>query len=179
MTITINNRPSGNFTASEASGITNDNIICAGSDVNFNFDNPQPSYTNYQFIINNTITIYNGPNAYYTTTVLADKDSVTLIVTSSNGCTTKFGPIKFTVNPLPVAAGVISGLSTVCQGQNTVVYTVPAITNAMAYNWTVPTGASIVSGATNNSITVSYSTSAVPGNITVSGNNACGDGCII
>ncbi|NVN95792.1 MAG: T9SS type A sorting domain-containing protein, partial [Bacteroidetes bacterium] len=82
--------------------------------------------------------------------------------------------LSITVNPLPVAAGTISGLSNVCQGQSSVTYTVPVISNATSYVWTLPTGASGTSST--NSITVNYGTSAVSGSITVKGNNSCGDG---
>jgi hypothetical protein len=81
-----------------------------------------------------------------------------------------------TVNPLPIAAGTISGLATVCQGQSSVIYSVPTITNATSYVWTLPTGATGTSST--SSITVNYGTSAVSGNITVKGNNACGDGSV-
>jgi large repetitive protein len=84
--------------------------------------------------------------------------------------------LTITVNPLPVSAGTISGLTAVCQGQNSVTYTVPTITNATSYVWTLPSGATGTS--TTSSITVSYGTSAVSGNITVKGNNTCGDGVI-
>ncbi|MFZ4399675.1 MAG: T9SS type A sorting domain-containing protein [Bacteroidales bacterium] len=84
--------------------------------------------------------------------------------------------LSVTVNPLPVTAGEISGLSTVCQGQSSVNYTVPAITNATSYVWMLPSGASGTS--TTNSITVNYSPTAVSGNITVKGHNSCGDGIV-
>jgi len=67
-----------------------------------------------------------------------------------------------------VNAGIISGSSSVCQGQSEVTYSVPEIDNASAYTWT--------GTSTTNSITVNYGISAVSGNITVKGNNACGDG---
>ena len=76
------------------------------------------------------------------------------------------------------AAGVITGLSTVTQGNNGIVYTVPLITNATSYNWTLPAGASIVSGANTNSITVNYSMTAASGNIAVNGSGNCGDGAV-
>jgi len=81
-----------------------------------------------------------------------------------------------TVKALPVAAGTITGTSTVCQGQNAVTYTVPAIANATSYIWNLPSGASGTS--TTNSITVNYGISSVSGNITVRGTNTCGSGSV-
>ncbi|HNX88445.1 MAG TPA: C10 family peptidase [Paludibacteraceae bacterium] len=75
---------------------------------------------------------------------------------------------------LPSAAGTIAGTATVCQGQNSVTYTVPLITNATSYVWTLPGGATGTS--TTNSITVNYGASATSGNITVMGINPCGNG---
>ncbi|WP_337967747.1 T9SS sorting signal type C domain-containing protein [uncultured Flavobacterium sp.] len=74
------------------------------------------------------------------------------------------------------AAGTISGSGTVCQGQNSVAYSVPAITNATGYTWTLPTGATIATGNNTNSITVNYSSTATSGNVTVKGTNSCGSG---
>ncbi|MGG7034984.1 MAG: PKD-like domain-containing protein [Flavobacterium sp.] len=82
------------------------------------------------------------------------------------------------VNPLPAASGVISGTATVCQGQNGVSYSVPAIANATGYNWTLPPGATIILGANTNSIIVDFGMSATSGNITVFGTNACGNGVV-
>jgi hypothetical protein len=72
------------------------------------------------------------------------------------------------------AASAISGTTTVCQRQNDVVYTVPAITNATTYLWILPAGAT--GNSTTNSISVNWGTSAVSGNISVKGSNGCGDG---
>ncbi|MFZ4740411.1 MAG: PKD domain-containing protein [Bacteroidales bacterium] len=77
---------------------------------------------------------------------------------------------------LPQPAGVISGSSTVCQGADTVLYTTPAINNATTYIWSLPAGASIVSGNGSNAIRVHFSTNAVSGNIQVFGRNSCSDG---
>jgi hypothetical protein len=81
-----------------------------------------------------------------------------------------------TVNQMPLAAGTITGISTVCQGSTGVAYSVASISGATTYNWTVPAGASIVSGANTTSITVDFSLSASSGNVTVSGVNTCGTG---
>ena len=79
-------------------------------------------------------------------------------------------------SPLPASAGIISGMTPVCQGQNSVTYTVPIITNASSYIWTLPTGA--VGNSSTNSITINYSNLAVSGNITVKGSNSFGYGAI-
>ena len=84
--------------------------------------------------------------------------------------------LAITVNPLPANAGAISGPSTVCQGQNSVNYSVPVIANATLYIWTLPVGAS--GSSSTNSILVNFSLSAVSGSVTVKGNNTCGDGAI-
>jgi hypothetical protein len=76
----------------------------------------------------------------------------------------------------PVAAGIITGLASVCPLSTTVIYTVPPITNATTYVWTVPVGASIVAGSGTNSITVDFSDTAVSGSVTVYGSNICSDG---
>ncbi|MBI4945358.1 MAG: C10 family peptidase [Bacteroidetes bacterium] len=78
------------------------------------------------------------------------------------------------VYQMPVAAGSISGIATICQGTATVTYSVPAITNATSYVWTLPTGA--IGTSTTNTINVTCGPSAVSGDITVKGNNSCGDG---
>ncbi len=79
-------------------------------------------------------------------------------------------------NPLPLAAGPITGPGTVQQGQSNVSYTIPAITHATGYTWALPTGATITAGANTQSITVTFSPMAASGNIVVTGVNACGLG---
>lgn len=73
-------------------------------------------------------------------------------------------------------AGVITGSATPCQGQTGVVYSVPAVTNATGYIWTLPAGATIATGANTNTITVNFSMSATSGTISVQGNNSCRSG---
>ncbi len=93
------------------------------------------------------------------------------------GGTSNGNDMSFTTGcNIPVAAGTIVGNASVCQGANAVAYSVPAITNATTYLWTLPTGATIATGSGTNSITVNFSASAVSGNVTVSGSNSCGAG---
>ncbi len=84
--------------------------------------------------------------------------------------------LNITVNLLPTTATSINGLANVCQGQSNIVYSTSSIANALTYVWTFPTGASGTS--TTNTISLNYSASAASGNITVKGQNACGDGAV-
>jgi hypothetical protein len=74
---------------------------------------------------------------------------------------------------LPGQPDAITGDTTVCGGTSQT-YSISPVLRAISYIWTLPSGATGTS--TTNSITVNYDTSAVSGNITVKGNNSCGDG---
>jgi hypothetical protein len=66
----------------------------------------------------------------------------------------------------------VKGTSTVCAGTKNVAYTTtPGMTS---YQWTLPTGAGIVSGAATASIVVDFSGTATSGNVRVSGTTNCG-----
>jgi hypothetical protein len=99
--------------------------------------------------------------------------------TNSSGCTS-IAPTQFnvTVNPLPGVAGTITGPATVCAGSTGVGYSTTLINSAVTYVWSLPPGATIASGAGTNAITVDFSPTAQPGNITVYGNNLCGNGSL-
>lgn len=100
----------------------------------------------------------------------------TISVTASNGCGTSVASsLSVSVNPpAPVTPASISGSPAVCPGTTGNVYTVSAVPDASSYNWTVPTGWSITSGAGTNSITVTAGAVGQNGNITVIAVNTCG-----
>ena len=78
------------------------------------------------------------------------------------------------LNHLPACAGSINGPGVVCQGQDSVFYSVPVISNATSYQWILPAGAS---GSSNsNGIYVNFSDTAVSGNMAVNGVNSYGGG---
>lgn len=135
--------------------------------------------TTYAWTLPSGFTITAGANTNsITVSVSGTAASGNITVTPSNGCNTGVtsSPFSVTVNPLPGAAGTITGTAAVCQNQSGVSYSVPAIINASSYNWVVPSGVTIVSGAGTNSIVVNFGASAAAGNITVNGVNACGNG---
>ena len=81
-----------------------------------------------------------------------------------------------TINPAPGAAGTITGMASVCQGESGIVFSVSSVSSAASYSWSVPTGATITNGSGTNSITVSFSGSASSGNVQVTPSNTCGQG---
>ena len=85
-------------------------------------------------------------------------------------------PSSLTVNPLPAAPGTISGNDIICQGSKNVLYVVPVIPYAASYVWSLPYGATIVSGVGTRSIQVDFSAGALPGVVSVHGLNGCGSG---
>lgn len=82
--------------------------------------------------------------------------------------------IKYTTPIMPSAAGQIVGKDSVVQGMNEVYYSVPVITNATSYVWTLPNGTTQISSS--NWLYVSFDKNAVSGTISVFGRNANGDG---
>jgi len=95
----------------------------------------------------------------------------------TGGCNVEItNTANLTVNEYPAAAGVISGIQTVCQGTKNILYVVPEIANATTYVWDVPYGATIVGGMGSRTIQVDYSTTSLSGVVTVYGQNSCGSG---
>lgn len=110
----------------------------------------------------------------YTTAVLSNSLYYRAAVTQPGFSAVYSNVVQVVVNPLPSAAGTISGVAVVCPEQSVEIYTVPTIANATSYIWTLPSGAT--GSSSTNSITVTFGASAVAGNITVKGTNSCGNG---
>jgi hypothetical protein len=88
----------------------------------------------------------------------------TLEVRNSLNCVAVSNDIVMTVLPRPNYSTFISGPATVNANQTNVTYSVSA-QSGFNYNWSVPSGASIVSGQGTNSIVVNFGTSN--GNVSV------------
>ncbi len=104
--ITVNSSPSGTLTVSPSA------TSCAGNNVTFTATS---GFTNYNFQVNGS-TVQNGSANTYSTTSLSTGQSVSVIVRNSNGCTSTWGPIVMTVNPVPSGTLAASPSTTVCKG---------------------------------------------------------------
>lgn len=94
-------------------------------------------------------------------------------ILGSNPSTSGSPSIPFTIYAIPGTLGSISGSATLCAGSENVAYSVNAVSSAVSYNWTVPAGATILSGQGTNAIRVSFGTNS--GNITCQATNSCGN----
>lgn len=97
-------------------------------------------------------------------------------VYATNDCGTSTERILNLTQLIPGAVGGILQMSAGdCEDRN-YVYTVSSMpTNASSLEWTVPVGATIISGQGTTTITVLYPSEAVVGVVSAIGNNGCGN----
>jgi hypothetical protein len=159
--------------------ISGQNNVCVNS--GYYYYTTQAGFTNYTWTITAGGMITNGlgTNTIQVTWNMAGAQSVSVNYTNSYGCAQPNPTVlPVTVNGLPDAAATITGTPIVCAGATGIAYSVPPITGALSYVWILPTGATISSGAGTKSITVDFAANAASGNITVYGNNYCGNGTV-
>jgi hypothetical protein len=163
-----------------AGTITGTSSVCAGATLITYTTTSVLNASSYEWTVPSGATIASG-NGTLSIAVNFGASAVSgdVTVAGVNNC----GPgipsvLAVTVNPLPSAAGAITGQASVCQGAANVSYTVPMIAGATGYTWSLPPGATITNGANTNSIKVAFSNNASSGNITANGTNTCGNGTI-
>ena len=171
LTVTVNATP--------VPTITGTNSLCAGSG-NYSYTT-EAGMSNYNWTISagGSIISGTGTNVLLVQWNTAGAQTVGVNYSNSAGCQA-LNPTIFnvTVNGVPAAAGTITGTSALCAGTQGVAYSVTPIAGAGAYVWTMPTGATIVTGFGTNAITVDFALNAISGAITVAGNNLCGNGTV-
>ena len=172
--VDTNGSMTGSNTPNSAGTISGTKIVCQGQN-SMSYSVPTiTGATSYLWTLPNGATETSSTNSI---SVNYGESAVSgnISVKGHNSCGDGLiSTLAITVNPLPENAGILSGTATVNPGQNSVSYSVPAITNATSYIWTLPTGATGTSAT--SSITVNYGAIAASGNITVKGHNSCGDG---
>jgi len=160
-----------------AGAVSGPSLVCAGQ---------QDVVYSVAPVLNATAYAWNLPagaivtNGAYTNSITvsfavdAQSGSITAQGNTICGSGTASPALNVTVDPLPAAAGAITGSATVCSGAQAVAYSVGTIAIATGYTWTLPAGATIAGGANTNAITVNFGTAS--GNVSVVGTNACGSG---
>ena len=139
----------------------------------------QSGNSNYVWTVSagGTITSGAGTSAIKVTWNTAGSQTVSVNYTNTSGCSgTQPASYTVVVAPIPAAAGTITGAASVCSGSTGIVYSVPAITDAITYNWTLPAGVTVTAGSNTRIITVAFGTTAASGVFSVNGVNNCGNG---
>ena len=118
-------------------------------------------------------TITNGQGTNQVTVSFNNFQDATLSVVALNTCG-QSGVSTAHIIGLPDAVGPISGrIDNVCR-QNGFTYSIAPLVGATSYTWTVPAGATLVSGQSTTSIVVNYTNSFSTGSVCVTVGNACG-----
>lgn len=157
--------------------ITGPTSMCVNS--GYFYYTTQPGFTNYTWNVSpgGTLTFGSGTNSIQVIWNTAGSRSVSVNYTGTSGCMAGTPTVlPVTVNGVPAAAGTITGTPSVCGGSAGTVYSCAPITGTIAYVWTLPAGATISSGTGTNSISVDFDGYAASGNLSVYGNNLCGNG---
>ena len=150
--------------------------LCAGDNVTYSVANVARATSYIWTLPNGMVIVSGGGTNVINVTVGASYTGGTISCSAANACGT--GPDRLrnvTINTLGASASISGPPTGVC-GANGVIYTAAAVLGATSYNWTVPAGATLVSGQGSNSITVNFSSPFAGGNITVAAVNGCGTG---
>ncbi|MBY0427343.1 MAG: T9SS type A sorting domain-containing protein [Cytophagales bacterium] len=132
---------------------------------------PTVAGVTYQWTVPAGVTLVSGQG---TNAIVVDfgsnvRGDIGVSLTNPFGTTSASVEVSSGVTP---AVGSITGLTSVLSGQTGVVYSI-ASTPGTSYQWTVPAGATIVSGQGTNSITLDFGTN-VTGSVGVVATNAYG-----
>lgn len=152
--------------------IFGNSLACTGDVISY-LASASTGATSYQWSIPSGTTIISGQgtrilNLQFTTSFSGG----TISVMAMNACGNSTSKTKLLSLNTPATPSAIAGNGTgVCNRQE--VYSVNAV-NGMNYNWTVPAGASILSGQGTSSITVQFSPNFGKGTLSVVSHNNCG-----
>jgi hypothetical protein len=168
LTVTVNpiTTPSVSIAASAST-------ICKNASVTFTASPTNGGATPAYQWLKNGVNIAGATGSTYTTTTLANLDSISVDMASSMPCSQPLSAasngIVITVDSIPNTPTAINGNTNPCVA-TTEMYDVAAISNASSYTWTVPGGWS----GSSTSDTISAVAGSNNGYITVTASNSCG-----
>jgi hypothetical protein len=113
-----------------------------------------------------------------TVTFASNFTSSSVTVQSTNDCGTSAVRSILVTRANPTSPGIISGPKNVCEyaGPNGIdaVYSLNAVPTVNTYTWTLPSGASNITGQGTNTISFRYPAGYTGGSISVTATNGCG-----
>ncbi len=168
----INSLAVGCISAPAPPTITGPNSICGLTSANYVASSPVAA-SSYAWTAPAGLTITHGQGtSAITVSIPGGTIGTTFTVTASNACGTS-SAANYIVTKKPQPAAAINGPVSLC-GANTAAYNVAPVFGATSYNWLLPAGITMATGAGSNSITVNVASNFVTGGITVNAINGCG-----
>jgi hypothetical protein len=154
-----------------AGPITGSTIVCQGTNSTYSIS-AITAATSYVWSVPAGASITSGQGTTsvvvnFGTSAISGNISVYGTNTLGNGTPAN---LAITVNTIPLQAGIISGVSSACEGSSQTFSVVNVA--GLNYNWFVPTGYTITAGQGSNSVTVTIGHNS--GNIEVVATNECG-----
>ncbi len=153
--------------------ITGPTTVCAGQSGIAYSVSTVPTTTYYSWTIPSGAAITAGQGTR-SITVTFGASSGTVCVSDSNACGMSAANCKgVTVDPSVVvgAIGTITGPTAICANSTGMTYSIPAVTGATIYTWTVPGTATITAGQGTETVTVDFAANG--GNVCVTAANNC------
>jgi hypothetical protein len=131
--------------------------------------------TSYNWTVPNGWSIVGGINTNQITLSIVGTSPGTISVRASNltcgaGASTS---LLITPTTLPTTPTSITGPAAICETGSQ--YIVAPVAGATSYNWTVPTGWAVLSGAGNDTVIIAPAVGATTGSISAKAANACGE----
>ncbi|MBX2950115.1 MAG: T9SS type A sorting domain-containing protein [Crocinitomicaceae bacterium] len=156
----------GCSTPAQPSAITGSGTICATANGTYSVTN-DPTATSYTWTLPSG---WSGSSTTNSINATSGANGGTITVTATNACgTSAQQTFNVTTTTVPTQPSAITGNGTICATANGT-YSVTNDPTATSYTWTLPSGWS--GSSTTNSI--SATSGANGGTITVTANNACG-----
>ena len=158
-------------TAANTLTASNNGPICTGGTLSLSATATGVSSWNWRGPNNYSSTAQNPTVSTNTTHALAG--TYTIITTQTTGACNNSATTIVSIGTPSQPLAFTTSSATVCQGQNNVTYTVPAVSGATSYTWSYTGTGATLTGSTN-SITINYSSIATSGTLRVTATNTCG-----
>ncbi len=133
-----------------------------------------PGATSYTWTVPAGATIASGQGSAAISINWGTATSGQVCVTANNDCASSAQACyNITIDEIP-ASPVAPADATICAGLASDTYTITPVAGATAYTWTIPAGATIVSGQGTTSLEINWGT-ATTGEVCITADNNCGN----
>jgi len=125
-----------------------------------------PNITSFIWTVPANATILSGQGTTSISVSFSSAFTSGNITVSSVGFCSNSDPTSVTVTYAPPTPGVITGATHICPqitSATPITYSVAAVMGATSYNWTVPTGGTLLSGAGTRMVTILFDSTTVTG----------------